>query len=94
MSAPKNGEASQICGRCKHWHGKAKPMPPAGMAIVLSMQEEPQRGDCRCMPPGVSVQMVQQGRQVQQISISAYPDLPENFPACGQFRLNNSAIEV
>ena len=64
------------CGQCKHWHGK----PKAPLALG-----EPQRGDCRAMPPSVTVIMQRHGVQVQQLSVASYPDLPENFPACGQF---------
>ena len=74
------------CGNCIHWIAKPKAEPPKGMAVVLDATPQPQRGDCRCLPPTANVAMVQQGRQTLQIITSAYPDLPENFPACGEFQ--------
>ena len=69
------------CGQCKHWHGKPKAPPPAGVAVVINSKPTPIHGDCRAMPPSVTV-IAQQGGP---ISVSSYPDLPEDFPACGQF---------
>jgi hypothetical protein len=73
------------CGTCCHWHAKPKTPPPPG-AVRLSVKEETPRGDCRCMPPAASVQLIRTPAGMQQVATSVYPDLSADFPACGQYR--------
>jgi hypothetical protein len=72
-----NGQLPKTCGGCRHWNRqKADPRNLGAPAM----------GECRCMPPAATVIPVQgpggqQGVMVQ----SAYPNLPTNAPACGQY---------
>ena len=63
---------TEHCGTCKHWHGKGK--NPMNLAAA-------EAGECRGAPPQAQL-MPQPGGVVQKICF--YPELPANFPACGQ----------
>lgn len=76
-------EVPNTCGSCTHWHAKPK-VPPAG-AVMLDVKEPPQRGDCRCMPPSATVQLIQGRGGLRQVTTCVYPDLPEDFLPCGRY---------
>lgn len=66
----------QTCGGCRFW--KRAPASANDLA--------PKSGDCRESPPGVTCVAMQTPTGQQFFSpISAYPLLPETFPACSKF---------
>lgn len=67
------------CGNCIHWHGLDRPERYAGP--VLIEPDSPAQGQCRHSPPSVTTLPGPQG----VIHLTAYPQLPATYAACGQF---------
>lgn len=67
-----NNGSELTCLTCKHWHEKPRTAQTLG---------QPARGDCRYGPPHTTT-LPGPGGQVG--TFSTYPDLPAQFPACGQ----------
>lgn len=71
-----NGTPALFCGSCKHWW-KRPAEPDATGAIDMSL---PVIGECRHSPPTGTTHLTNRG----PITMSAYPPLGEDFPACAQ----------
>lgn len=71
---------SKTCGECAHW---SKFERPVGMLGGVALGSSP-RGECRVHPPQTTVFMLQ-GPGGQTAQASQYPNLPDDFPACGCF---------
>lgn len=69
------------CETCRHWH-KNEPARVAGGAIDMSV---PVRGVCRHSPPtATSLGAMTQKGIVSAGTIVDYPEVPPDWPACGQ----------
>lgn len=66
------------CGQCEHWKKNL---------VELSSPDAPVTGNCVAGPPQILVVPAAGGLQL----MAKYPPLPEDFPACAQFR---SRLEV
>lgn len=62
------------CGLCQYW--AKRPADPMNLSIST--------GECRNSPPQMIMLPTPAGIQISV----AYPILPDNFPACGQYKPN------
>ena len=73
------------CGSCRHW--QAVEQPPVRGPVIVGEQQAKQ-GQCR-----ERLHSTQLPHEAGKIFFVGYPPVPENFPACGQYKEKASVLE-